>query len=240
MNIFLKNLDVINNREIGDIETLAASIQENGLLQPLLLRRLEDDKFRIVDGRRRYYALFLLNVKEISPDQYRICEFSDENEQRAAFVANVERKQLTIAEEIRQLAELEKKYSVEDLAKVIGRTPAYVARRLKLATLSSKWQKVLQEPENYPQWTIGKLELIAREPEAHQNKLAYQIDNALSIEEITHRFAEMRHDLSLAVFDTADCSACVNTTAASELLFADLAKTNCCLDKNCFIKKEEA
>lgn len=237
MNIFLKNLDVINNREIGDIETLAASIQENGLLQPLLLRRLEDDKFRIVDGRRRYYALFLLNVKEISPDQYRICEFSDENEQRAAFVANVERKQLTIAEEIRQLAELEKKYSVEDLAKVIGRTPAYVARRLKLSTLSPKWQKVLADPEQYPQWTIGKLELIAREPVANQDALAYRINDALSIEEINHRFAEMRMDLSLAFFDTAECSGCSRTSAASELLFTDLAKNNCCLDKTCFIKK---
>ena len=236
-NIFLKNLDVVNNREIGDIETLAASIQENGLLQPLLLRRLEDDKFRIVDGRRRYYALFMLNVKEITPDQYRICEFSDKNEQRAAFVANVERKQLTIAEEIRQLAELGNKYSVEDLAKVIGRTPAYCARRLKLSTLSPKWQKVLEAPEQYPQWTIGKLELIAREPAANQDRLAFRINDALTIEEINDRFAEMRMDLSTVVFNAKDCLSCAKTTAASELLFADLAKNNCCLDKSCFIKK---
>ncbi|MBE6363417.1 MAG: ParB/RepB/Spo0J family partition protein [Lentisphaerae bacterium] len=237
MNIHFKNIDCVKNRDLGDIDALAASIKQHGLLQLILLRPKDDDNFRIVDGRRRFYALYLLNKKELTPEQYRLQDFSDEEEQQAAFVVNTERKQLSIAEEIQQLAELEKKYSIEDLAKVIGRTPAYVARRLKLSTLSSKWQKVLADPEQYPQWTIGKLELIAREPAANQDLLAFRINDALTIEEINHRFAEMRMDLSLAVFNAKDCLSCARTTAASELLFTDLAKNNCCLDKKCFIKK---
>ena len=237
MNIHFKNIDCVKNRDLGDIDALAASIKQHGLLQPILLRRKDDDTFRIVDGRRRFYALYMLNKKELTPEQYRLQDFSDEEEQQAAFVVNTERKQLSIAEEIQQLAELEKKYSIEDLAKVIGRTPAYVARRLKLSTLSSEWQKVLADPEQYPQWTIGKLELIAREPAANQDRLVFRINDALTIEEINQRFAEMRMDLSLAVFNAKDCLSCTRTTAASELLFTDLAKNNCCLDKNCFIKK---
>ena len=237
MKIEFENIDCVKNRDLGDINALAASIQQHGLLQPILLRAKGDGTFRIVDGRRRYYALHLLNIQKLTLDQYRLQEFSDDQEQQAAFVVNTERKQLTIAEEILQLAELEKKYSVEDLAKVIGRTPAYIARRLKLSTLTSKWQKVLEDPELYPQWTIGKLELIAREPAANQDKLIYQINDTLTIEEISRRFAEMRMDLSLAVFDTVCCASCLKTTAASELLFTDLAENNCCLDRKCFIKK---
>ncbi|MBE6380058.1 MAG: ParB/RepB/Spo0J family partition protein [Lentisphaerae bacterium] len=237
MNIKLENIDCVANRDLGDLDTLATSIQHHGLLQPILLRAKNDGTFRIVDGRRRYYAMRMLKMQEITPEQYRLQEFNDDQELQAAFVVNTERKQLSIAEEIQQLAELEKKYSVEDLAKVIGRTPAYVARRLKLSTLTSKWQKVLTDPEQYPQWTIGKLELIAREPAINQDKLICQINDTMTIEGINRRFAEMRMDLSLAVFDTACCASCLKTTAASELLFTDLAENNCCLDKGCFIKK---
>lgn len=109
MNIHFKNIDCVKNRDLGDIDALAASIKQHGLLQPILLRRKDDDNFRIVDGRRRFYALYMLDKKELTPEQYRLQDFSDEEELQAAFVVNTERKQLSIAEEVQQLAELEKK-----------------------------------------------------------------------------------------------------------------------------------
>jgi len=125
-----------DNREFSDaeIERLAVSIGNVGLLNPLTLESLPDPvgcaAYRVIAGRRRYRALMLLQRYELADDEYRIVDSGDSD--LVSFVENVERKDLSLGEEVRQLTELRARYDVGELASLLGRSRAYVALRLNL------------------------------------------------------------------------------------------------------------
>ena len=53
----LIDVNDMNDFEISDIETLKESIRKNGLLQPLILKPLDNGRYRIIAGERRYHAI---------------------------------------------------------------------------------------------------------------------------------------------------------------------------------------
>lgn len=175
--------DIISraDRDQGDIQSLANSIVQVGLLQPILLRPLPDGKYEVVDGRRRFAALTLLKNPYLENGDYVISEHEGAKDPvLAAHIANVERKQLTPAEEVQHLSELAQTHTVEQMATLFGRTPGWIARRLKIATLIPEWLKVLDDPERSPMWTLDKLALIARQSDHVQKKLLFMIPEELS------------------------------------------------------------
>lgn len=233
--------DIISvaDRDPGDISALAASIKSLGLLQPILLRAADGKgKYEVVDGRRRLEALRSLGVAELSPDQYTVAGAGDPA--LMAHVANTERKDLSASEEVTQLARLAETRSVEALARMMGRTPGWIARRLKISQLIPEWLKVLDDPELAGTWTLEKLALIARQPEAVQKRLGWLKNRPWSVKSLEKQIAEQNLDLRSAVFDTACCAGCPENSAFSELLFDDLAGPGRCLKTACFKKKAVA
>src|SRR5690554_438714 len=77
------------------IEELAQSIKENGLIQPIIVRK-NKDKFQIVAGERRFRACSLLGHKEIEGI---IRDFDDEKTSRVALIENIQRQDLNPIEE---------------------------------------------------------------------------------------------------------------------------------------------
>src|SRR5579863_5610531 len=84
-------------KQIGDIQSLAASIREKGVLEPLLVRYLpEADKFMIISGERRYHASRAAGLRELPCIEK---DIDDGETMEIALIENLQRKDLTPFEE---------------------------------------------------------------------------------------------------------------------------------------------
>ena len=117
-----------------EMSTLKESIRRHGLLQPILIRPLEQG-FEIVAGHRRFTACKSLHHRFIS---CRICEFSDKQAFEIQLSENLQRKSMDPLEE----AEAYQKYVTEfgwggivDLSRRIGKSQEYISHRMQLLRL---------------------------------------------------------------------------------------------------------
>ncbi len=122
--------------EDAALKELAESIRTQGILSPLLVRPLTENGFEIVFGARRYRAAQLAGQDTVP---VRIRQMSDAEALEAQLVENLIRSEIHPMEEaqgFRALLELEEpKYSIEQIAAKVGKSPAFVASRLKLTDL---------------------------------------------------------------------------------------------------------
>ena len=125
--------------EKESLEELASSIKERGIIQPIIVRKSDDqdDKFEIVAGERRWQAAQNAGLHEvpavvIKADNLKSLEF--------AIVENVQRKDLNPIEEAEGYKKLidEFRYDQEKVAKFIGKSRAYITNCLRLLTLPQK------------------------------------------------------------------------------------------------------
>lgn len=119
------------------LKELADSIQSQGVLSPLLVRPLTENGFEIIAGARRYRAA---QIAELSSVPVRIVNLSDAAALEAQLVENLIRAEIHPMEEaqgFRALLDLEEpKYSIEQIAAKVGKTPSFIAQRLKLTDLA--------------------------------------------------------------------------------------------------------
>jgi ParB family chromosome partitioning protein len=123
--------------ELAGIEGLALSIEQNGLLQPVVVRP-KDDVFEVVAGNRRLAACSKLGWSKI---QCHVMDLDDKEAFRLSLVENIQRRTLNPLEE----AEALKKYvedfgygGVSELARRIGKSQEYISRRIQLLELPPK------------------------------------------------------------------------------------------------------
>lgn len=120
----------------ADLETLAQSIRERGVLQPILLRRLESDeeRFEIIAGERRWRAAQQAQLHEI-PALVR--EFDDAEALEIALIENIQRSDLTPLEEAEGYQRLIDGYghTQEEIARAVGKSRSHIANTLRLLAL---------------------------------------------------------------------------------------------------------
>ena len=128
-----------NPRRVFDgtaLNELAASIRSQGVLSPLLVRPLTENGFEIVAGARRYRAA---QMAEVATVPVRIVNLSDAEALAAQLVENLIRAEIHPMEEAEGFARLlaldEPKYSIEQISARVGKSPAFVASRMKLIDL---------------------------------------------------------------------------------------------------------
>jgi ParB family chromosome partitioning protein len=118
------------------LKELASSIRTQGVLSPLLVRPLTENGFEIIAGARRYRAAQMAEVPTVP---VRIVHLSDAAALEAQLVENLVRSEIHPMEEaqgFRALLDLEDpKYSIEQIAAKVGKSPVFVASRLKLSDL---------------------------------------------------------------------------------------------------------
>ena len=115
--------------------SLADSIKENGILQPLLIRRINNsDYFEVVAGERRLRAAILANV-----DRVPCLEVNCDYEQSAVYsiLENVQRSDLTFFEEAAALGQLINHFgmSQQECAKRLGKSQSALSNKLRLLKL---------------------------------------------------------------------------------------------------------
>ena len=119
-----------NEQELNE---LSDSIKQNGVLQPLLVRKV-GNYYEIVAGERRYQASKLAGLKEV-PVVVR--EISDEDVFKLALIENLQRSDLTPIEEARGYKQLikEKDLTQEELSKILSKSRSAITNTLRLLDL---------------------------------------------------------------------------------------------------------
>lgn len=122
---------------------LADSIKQNGVLQPIMVRKKGSD-YEIVAGERRYQAAKIAGLKEIP---VLIREVSDEDVFKLALIENLQRSDLNPIEEALGFKTLidQNKLTQEALAKVVSKSRPTIANALRLLDLPTEVQHLMSE-----------------------------------------------------------------------------------------------
>lgn len=122
------------NFDIEALNTLADSIRQNGIIQPLLVRSMPDGTYQIVAGERRWRAAKMAGLTEVPVF---IKELSDIQAQQIALIENLQRENLNPIEEANGYKELMDRFGMtqEDVARVVGKARSSVANSLRLLSL---------------------------------------------------------------------------------------------------------
>ncbi|MCG6186658.1 ParB/RepB/Spo0J family partition protein [Maribellus maritimus] len=126
------------------LEELAASIREIGLIQPITLRKIGEDKFQIIAGERRFRAAQIAGLETI-PAYVR--KAKDDGMLEMALVENIQREDLDaieIAVSYQRLME-ELKFTQEEMSSRVGKKRSTIANYLRLLKLPAVIQKGLRE-----------------------------------------------------------------------------------------------
>lgn len=130
----------------AELEDLASSIREKGIIQPILARTLAGraDVYEIVAGERRWRAAQKAGLHEVP---IILVEADDRQAIELAIVENVQRTDLNALEEALGYEQLEKEfgYSQSELANVIGKSRSHVANTLRLLNLPEKTKRLLAD-----------------------------------------------------------------------------------------------
>lgn len=141
--------DIIPNRfqprEVFDdqaLKELAVSIKEHGVIQPIIVRKV-DNKYEIIAGERRYKASTMAGLTKIPAI---VKNLDDKESSKVALIENLQRRDLTPIEEARtyqKILELEDDMTQEQLAATMGKTQSSVSNKLRLLALPDEVQDAL-------------------------------------------------------------------------------------------------
>lgn len=115
---------------------LSKSIELHGVIQPILLRKI-NDKYEIIAGERRYRASKMAKLKDIPSI---IMDADKENAAKLALIENIQREDLNPIEEAMAYKQLMNEFRLkqEELAKSIGKSRSYITNTVRLLNLDDK------------------------------------------------------------------------------------------------------
>ena len=116
------------------LEQLSASIVENGLLQPILVREYGEGRYQIIAGERRFRASKLAGLSEIPAI---VLDKDDKNAAQIALIENIQREDLNPIEEALAYKSLAEEYDMtqEELSKQVGKSRSAIANSVRLLDL---------------------------------------------------------------------------------------------------------
>src|SRR5947207_9584332 len=129
---------------LGNIEELAASIREKGVLEPILVRAIGPNRYQIISGERRYRAATIAGLDEIPAIEL---DVDDKEQLEIALIENIQRKDLTPFEEAEGFLALQQKfnYTHEKISQVIGKSRTTVTETLMINEIPDRIRLMCRE-----------------------------------------------------------------------------------------------
>ena len=126
------------------LEELSQSIKEQGVLQPLIVRRLASGRFEIVVGERRWRASQLAGIATVPAI---VKDLNNDETAKIALIENLQREDLNALDQARGLFRLQREFNLsqEDLASSVGKSRSTVTNLLRLLRLTPEVQTFLEE-----------------------------------------------------------------------------------------------
>lgn len=120
-----------------NLEELATSIRENGIIQPLIVRKIEGDQYELIAGERRLKASKLAGLNQVP---IVVIETAQNKNLELALIENIQRQDLNPIEEALAYKQLIERYSYtqEECAKKVGKDRSSVANAIRLLNLSDE------------------------------------------------------------------------------------------------------
>jgi ParB family chromosome partitioning protein len=237
------------------LEELAASFTSQGVLQPLLVREIEEGKYEIVAGARRFRAAKLAALEEVP---VRVVELSDAAVSESQLTENLLREDVHPYEEALALSGLlhldGAQYDVASISARIGKSPHYVTTRIRLTELESS----IAEAFLANQIGVGHALEIAKLPQSQQLKAFDAAFRAVwnggkesrVVLPLRDFVAWIEQNILLSLdsvpFDKNDaallpeagsCSECPKRTGFNTLLFGEMSQHDQCSDNTCYQAK---
>lgn len=191
--VYLYLDDIIPNRfqprevfEERPLKELAVSIKEHGVIQPIIVRKV-NDKYEIIAGERRYKASALAGLTKIPAI---IRDLDDKESSKVALLENLQRKNLNPIEEAKtyqKILELDQ-MTQEELAKTMGKSQSAVANKLRLLSLPEEVQEALLK-ENISERHARSL-LNLKDAEEQKSLLKRIIDNKMTVRQVEDEIKE--------------------------------------------------
>ena len=126
------------------LEELAQSIKEQGVLQPLVVRRLASGRFEIVVGERRWRAAQLAGINSVPAI---VRDLNNDETAKIALIENLQREDLNALDQAKGLMRLQREFNLsqEELGSAVGKSRSSVTNLLRLLNLSTEVQVLLEE-----------------------------------------------------------------------------------------------
>ena len=155
------------------LRELANSIKENGVLQPIIVRKSKLIGYELLAGERRFQASKLAGLETIPAI---IRTYSDEEMMTLSILENLQRENLNPLEESKSLAQLSEKLGMthDEIAKALGKSRSYVSNLIRLLGLPDK---ILKHVENRTLSPAHARTLLAEKNPKKQLELVDKIIN---------------------------------------------------------------
>jgi len=198
------------------LQELAESIRAEGLLQPVVVRKVSDGKFQLIAGERRWRAFQLLKIKTIPA---RLVTAGDASAAALGLIENLQREGLNPLEEAYGYASLIRDFDLtqEAAAERVGKPRASVANTLRLLSLDGELQGYLAKNL----LSVGHAKVLLGVADAAQRALLARrvIESGLSVR-ATEALVQAKKNLAAAPAPTPAAGA---TPAARRINAADSA-----------------
>lgn len=162
------------------LQTLAASIKAQGIMQPILVRQVADEQYEIIAGERRWRASQMAGLEEVP---VLVREIADEAALAMALIENIQRENLNPLEEAQGIKRLIDEFDMthEKAAAAVGRSRVAVSNLLRLLNLCQPVQDMLMQNK----LDMGHARALIGLSGAQQVMLAEQIiQNNYSVREV--------------------------------------------------------
>jgi ParB family chromosome partitioning protein len=168
----------------AELEELSASVRERGIIQPIVVRALRDDKFEIIAGERRWRAAQRAGLHDVP---IVIVEATDAQSLELAIIENVQRADLNAMEEAAGYQALMDTFnhSQDDVAQIVGKSRSHVANTLRLLKLSEPVKAYVAAGK----LSAGHARMLVGQPnaEALANDIVNRGLNVRQVEEIARQ-----------------------------------------------------
>jgi len=170
------------------IEELAQSIIKNGLIQPLILTKNDNDNYTLVAGERRWRAAQIANLK-ILPS---LLLPTDLDKDEIALIENIQRENLKVTEDAQAYQKLIDKnsYTHDQLSKIVGKSRSHITNLLRILNLHEYFSDLL----NKGIISMGHARaLVGKKPEDLDEKLLSQINiGKASVRDIENNYSKKK------------------------------------------------
>ena len=153
------------------IEELAQSINKNGLIQPLILTKKDDNNYNVVAGERRWRAAQIANLKILPA----LLLPTDLDKDEISLIENIQRENLKVTEEANAYQRLIEKnnYTHDQLSKIVGKSRSHITNLLRILNLHKYFSDLL----NKGIISMGHARaLVGKKPEDLDEKILSQIN----------------------------------------------------------------
>ena len=178
----------------SELNELATSIKKQGLIQPIIVRSLDNNQFQIIAGERRWRASQLVGLHEVDCV---VRELEETDVLEAALIENIQREDLNVIEEANAYKNLIKikKISNENLASIVGKSASHISNMLRLLELENNIQDMVISGD----LTMGHARALIGVPNAYE-KAKEIVKKNLSVrqtERITAQFKKTKKTKNL-------------------------------------------